>query len=144
MTTIYLVPRGKPEAFCQWCDSKPRAILLTAETPQYWEGKPISNPACPTLLYPKFAWEEAEPKIVLTHHRVTTWGHWPSFVTSFRSDIILHGGQAVAVDYVATCDRMRPGDYHKITEEPCNCVLKFPEEETELKPPNPELPIDKY
>ena len=62
MTTVYLVPRGKPEVFTQWADSKPRAILVSAETPTYWEGKPISNPACPTLQYPKFAWEEAELK----------------------------------------------------------------------------------
>ncbi len=60
MPVIYLIPRGKPDQFAQWADSKPRAIILESETAQAWNGKPVSNPACPVLTYPKFAWEAIE------------------------------------------------------------------------------------
>lgn len=33
-------------------------IELLRETERAWFGKPLSNPACPVLEYPKFAWKE--------------------------------------------------------------------------------------
>ena len=55
---IYLVPRGKPSPFCAWSDPHPRAIRVAKEDANYWYARPVSNPACPELQYPKLAWEE--------------------------------------------------------------------------------------
>jgi len=33
-----------------------RAVLVERETESAWYATPVDNPACPVLLYPKFAW----------------------------------------------------------------------------------------
>ena len=53
---IKLIPKGKPELFCQWHDRKPRIIEVERITGVSWFGKPIDNPKCGILEYPKFAW----------------------------------------------------------------------------------------
>jgi len=40
-------------------DRKARIIVVTRETETDWWGWPLSNPACPVLQWPKFAWEIA-------------------------------------------------------------------------------------
>lgn len=59
---IYLVPRGKPSPGAAWSDPRPRAIELTREDNNNWIGRPVANPACSELQYPKFAWEKVEGK----------------------------------------------------------------------------------
>lgn len=59
-TTIYLIPRGKASPLACWQDPNPHAVKVEKETAEAWFGKPTENPACPTLQYPKFAWERLE------------------------------------------------------------------------------------
>lgn len=39
-------------------DQTVREVEIERETLQAWYGKPIANPACPVLEWPKFAWKE--------------------------------------------------------------------------------------
>lgn len=41
-------------------DQSTRAVLVERETEAAWYGRPANNPACPTLVWPKFAWKEVE------------------------------------------------------------------------------------
>ena len=38
-------------------DRKARLVVITRETNTDWWGYPLSNPRCPVLQWPKFAWE---------------------------------------------------------------------------------------
>lgn len=44
-------------------------VAVEREDESNWYGKPLKNPACPTLQWPKFAWKEFKPK---TGERVLT------------------------------------------------------------------------
>ncbi len=39
-------------------DQRAREIRVTSETAHAWIGSPVANPACPELVWPKFAWKE--------------------------------------------------------------------------------------
>lgn len=39
-------------------DQTVHEVIVERETDSAWFGKPIVNPACPTLEWPKFAWKE--------------------------------------------------------------------------------------
>ena len=41
-------------------DQKIREIELEHETEKSWFGRPIANPKCSTLEWPKFAWKVAK------------------------------------------------------------------------------------
>ena len=41
-------------------DQTPREILLVSADEDAWHGYPISNPACPLLTWPRYAWREVE------------------------------------------------------------------------------------
>ena len=43
-------------------DQRAREVAVEREDESNWYGKPTSNPACPTLQWPKFAWKEVEKK----------------------------------------------------------------------------------
>lgn len=43
-------------------DQTVRQVVVEREDENNWYGKPIANPACPTLQWPKFAWKEIEPR----------------------------------------------------------------------------------
>ncbi len=43
-------------------DQTVREVIVEREDEANWYGKPTANPACPTLQWPKFAWEEVEHK----------------------------------------------------------------------------------
>jgi hypothetical protein len=60
--TVLLKPRN-PAPNIAAMSARPRRIRVLKETPRWWLGQPVSNPACPPLLWPKFAWEEALPCI---------------------------------------------------------------------------------
>lgn len=53
--TFYLVPRGEPSRFARWHDSSPREVT-GYEVGEGWHARPVDNPACPILFYPRFAW----------------------------------------------------------------------------------------
>ena len=38
-------------------DQSFHAVRVRLEDEQAWHGRPISNPACPELTYPKYAWK---------------------------------------------------------------------------------------
>jgi len=58
---ILLSPRGEPSPACQWSNPhpRPRPILVSREDANNWYGRPLANPACPELQYPKLAWKES-------------------------------------------------------------------------------------
>lgn len=59
---VYLVPRGSPSPYTCWKDPDPHPVRLTRPaTPAGWYGRPLANPTCPELFYPRFAWAEANP-----------------------------------------------------------------------------------
>jgi len=60
--TILLRPRGAPDPGTSWSDPVPRRVAVTAEDTDAWYGAPIDNPACPTLTWPRFAWQEITPQ----------------------------------------------------------------------------------
>lgn len=65
---IALIPRGKAALFTAWADPGPHIIKLTRVTQNAWIGNPLSNPACPDLVYPKFAWERVPiPPLEVKH-----------------------------------------------------------------------------
>lgn len=39
-------------------DQSIKEIQVDRETEKAWFGKPLANPACPVLEWPKFAWKE--------------------------------------------------------------------------------------
>ena len=41
-------------------DQTIREVAVESEDDQNWYGKPVDNPACLTLQWPKFAWKEVE------------------------------------------------------------------------------------
>jgi hypothetical protein len=41
-------------------DQEVREISIERETEKAWFGKPVANPACPTLEWPKFAWKQVK------------------------------------------------------------------------------------
>jgi hypothetical protein len=41
-------------------DQMVREVLVEREDENNWYGKPLANPACPTLHWPKFAWKEVK------------------------------------------------------------------------------------
>ncbi len=43
-------------------DQAGREVAVEREDDNNWYGKPIANPACPTLQWPKFAWKEVDKK----------------------------------------------------------------------------------
>lgn len=55
-TEILLVPRGDADPGARWSDPRPHKILVAREDAVAWYGRPSDNPACPELVYPKFAW----------------------------------------------------------------------------------------
>ena len=56
MRTIHL----KCESDLSSYDQTLREIIVEREDEANWYGKPIANPACPTLQWPKFAWKEVK------------------------------------------------------------------------------------
>lgn len=42
--------------------ARPRDITLLSQTAHAWIGRPVSNPKCPALFWPKFAWEAIPPR----------------------------------------------------------------------------------
>lgn len=59
LQSILLKPRGEPSPGAQWADASFRRIELTDQDDQNWYGKPVANPVCSVLTWPKCAWEEA-------------------------------------------------------------------------------------
>jgi len=41
-------------------DQTVREVAVESEDENNWYGKPVANPACLTLQWPKFAWKEVE------------------------------------------------------------------------------------
>ena len=41
-------------------DRNSHEVILERETEDSWYGRPVANPNCPTLEYPKFAWSKNE------------------------------------------------------------------------------------
>ena len=41
-------------------DQTVREVAVEAEDENNWYGKPVANPACLTLQWPKFAWKEVQ------------------------------------------------------------------------------------
>jgi len=39
-------------------DQSNHIVVLTSETEQAWYGFPLTNPDCPILEWPKFAWKQ--------------------------------------------------------------------------------------
>ena len=54
LTTVYLMAMPDSPAYSQ----VPHKILLSHESSDAWFGRPTDNPFCPTLEYPRFAWQE--------------------------------------------------------------------------------------
>lgn len=54
---VQLRPRGAPDPGARWADPRPRWVEIDAETPDAWVGRPLDNPVCPALTWPRFAWE---------------------------------------------------------------------------------------
>jgi hypothetical protein len=42
------------------CDQTVREVAVEREDDGNWYGKPIANPACNVLQWPKFAWKEID------------------------------------------------------------------------------------
>jgi hypothetical protein len=41
-------------------DQSMREVLVEREDATNWYGKPVANPACPSLQWPMFAWQEVK------------------------------------------------------------------------------------
>jgi hypothetical protein len=41
-------------------DQTVREVVVEREDHKNWYGKPVANPACPTLQWPKYAWKEVD------------------------------------------------------------------------------------
>jgi hypothetical protein len=55
--------RLKCESDLMSYDQTVREVRVEREDDNNWYGKPTTNPACPTLQWPKSAWREIEQKI---------------------------------------------------------------------------------
>ena len=44
-------------------DQAVREVLVESEDENNWYGKPVANPACLTLEWPKFAWKQVEENL---------------------------------------------------------------------------------
>lgn len=58
--SILLEPRNPGPNIAAW-SARPRRIAVIAERDRAWLGRPVANPKCPTLLWPKCAWVEVPP-----------------------------------------------------------------------------------
>jgi len=61
--TIMLRPRGNPDPGARWADPTSRTVILEREDDRAWYGRPLDNPACPALEWPRFAWAEETPAV---------------------------------------------------------------------------------
>lgn len=48
----------KPESDSPSFDQRPFEVILERETDTAFIGRPVANPKCSTLEWPKFAWKE--------------------------------------------------------------------------------------
>jgi hypothetical protein len=55
--TVCLKPKGQPDTGSALADPEPRAVLIEREDEMAWYGRPLTNPACSILAWPKSAWE---------------------------------------------------------------------------------------
>ncbi len=56
---IFLAPKVSPGPRDAWVDMRPREVEVFTEDEHSWVGRPIDNPNCPTLTYPKTVWRLA-------------------------------------------------------------------------------------
>ena len=57
MTIVELQPRDAPAPGTSYLDER-HVLELMRETVDGWHGKPVDNPACSVLFYPRYAWKE--------------------------------------------------------------------------------------
>lgn len=57
MTDVRIIT-VKCESDSRAYDQTPHDIILEREDADAWHGRPVANPRCPTLTYPRYAWRE--------------------------------------------------------------------------------------
>lgn len=57
--TVLLRPKGDPSPGTMWHQRTAILVSVDKEDAAAWYGRPVTNPACPSLKWPRFAWQEA-------------------------------------------------------------------------------------